>query len=141
LDRTQAPQLEAVSQMPKRLLLIAGSFVLALPACSSAPAETTPPEANQTMKAPEIAFYSDINVELLVQQFPFLSIGEYGTPSPEGALDQLGINLDALVLVDRRVGDCYDEFKYDLSPSYWLLIDRNACFGLRVRVELKDSSG
>ena len=115
-------------------------FILTLSACSLAPVEATLVESNEPTITLEIMIYTDEEIKSLVEQFPFLITGEYGTPSPEGTLDQLGINFDALDIVDRRIGDCYDEFKYDLSPSYWLMIDRNACFGLRIRVELKDSS-
>jgi hypothetical protein len=50
----------------------------------------------------EITHYTGNDVGLLGMQFPFLSCG---TPSSEDTLDQLGINLGALDLVDRRVGD------------------------------------
>jgi hypothetical protein len=127
--------------MDNCLIPIVAIFILTLNACSVAPAETPSAASIEPIKSQDSVYYTDMDVEALVQQFPFLSSGEYGTPSPEGALEQLGINFDVLDLVDRRVGSCYDEFKYDLSPSYWLLIDRNVCFGVRIRVKMKDSSG
>ena len=116
------------------------SIILGLSACSLVPDESTIVDTNETTQEQQIGYYSDEDINLLVQQFPFLTAGEYSTPSPEGALEQLGINLDTLVQVERRVGDCFDQFVYDLSPSYLLVIDRNACFGLRIWVETKDSS-
>jgi hypothetical protein len=133
-------QLEAVSHMKNLLLSIIVIFFLTSSACSLALTGTISEGSNEPTKAPSIEDYTDEYVESLIQRYPYLSIGKYGTPSSEGALEKLNINLDALDLMGQRVGDCYNEFIYDLSPSYWLIIDRNACFGLRIWVELKSSS-
>ncbi len=77
----------------------------------------------------------------MIQQLASLTSGGYGTSLPEDVLAQLGIAVEGLEQVDLRVGDCYCQMKYDLSPGYWLWVDRNVCFGLAVWIEPKDTSG
>jgi hypothetical protein len=134
-------RLKRVRWVIKRFIPFIVLTVLALQACSRVPAKPTPFRVTEAPEQLTRDRYTDEEIELWIQQFPFLTTGNYGTSSPENALEQLGIDTDELELVDRWIGDCYDGSAYDLSPSYLLLVDRNACFGLRVWIEAKDDSG
>ena len=121
-------------------ILLLPIFLLALIACSLVPTATISEGPNEPTQGPAIVGFTDEYVETLIRQYPYLNIDEFGTHLTEDALEQLNIDLDSLDLMGQRVGDCYDEFMYDLSPSYVLIIDRNACFGLRIWIASKSSS-
>jgi hypothetical protein len=118
--------------MLKNLILFAALILLALPACS----------AGRTMElTPAVAGYSDTDAERLMIRLESLSTAESSSPFTEDVLEQFGVDIEQLEAVDRWIGDCLDVTAYDLSPSYRLMVDRNACFGLRVWIESKDASG
>jgi len=54
-------------------------------------------------------------------------------------LQEAGINTARLRVIDRYIGNCLDTVTYQLSKSYVLIIDDNACFGARVVVANKSS--
>lgn len=54
-------------------------------------------------------------------------------------LQDAGINTARLRVIDRYIGNCLDTVTYELSKSYVLIIDDNACFGARVIVTNKGS--
>ncbi len=55
----------------------------------------------------------------------------------ESLLRDAGINVARLRVVDRYIGNCLNTVTYELSKSYVLIIDDNACFGTRVFVANK----
>jgi len=54
-------------------------------------------------------------------------------------LQDAGINTARLRVIDRYIGNCLDTTTYQLSKSYVLITDDNACFGARVIVATKGS--
>jgi len=127
------------------MLKIECSFIalafMALQACAPTSTEEIGIVETSTEEQAEFARYTDAHVELMIQQLASLTSDGYSTPLPEDVLAQLGIAVEGLDQADLRVGDCYCQTKYDLSPSYWLWVDRNLCFGLAVWIEPKDTSG
>ena len=124
--------------MLKNLFLFSLLCVLTLPSCSPLRAEKM---LSETTTSSDIVLYTDDKIEGLIEIFAFLSTGEYGPPSPENALELLEVDINDLEVLDRWIGDCYDGTAYNLSPSYQLLVDHNACFGLKVWIERKNGSG
>lgn len=57
--------------------------------------------------------------------------------SAEALLREIGLDPTGLLVVERHIGDCIDITVYDLSASYELLVDNNACSGLRLAITSK----
>ncbi len=97
-------------------------FALALLAGCASPVET-PTAAGQL---------TDEAVEAILADHPFL--GDYTdlSPTPEDILEQINVDPQALEVLEEHIGDCISITTYQLSPSYVLTVDDNACSGYRV---------
>ena len=89
-----------------------------------------------TLTATEGTFrYTDAQAEAFVQRLTGLrQTPQPGTP-PDPILRKLGIDTSQLTVLTRTVGNCFDVTVYDLSVSYQLVVDDNACFGGKVSIE------
>jgi hypothetical protein len=87
------------------------------------------------VKEPPVqSLLTDQEVEEILASFPYLSDYTDDTPTPEDILQQLKVNTAALELLEQVEGDCISFKTYQLSPSYILLVDDNACLGYRVSI-------
>ena len=80
--------------------------------------------------------YTDREVEAFIERFPALSEFDDDRP-PEDVLQRLGIDITALKAGARGVGGCICFAVYELSPSYELVVDDNACSGHNVYIRSK----
>jgi hypothetical protein len=80
------------------------------------------------------SFYTDREVETFIERFPQLGNPINGNPEPEDILQRLEIEINALQVIDIYIGDCPTLTVYELSPSYELVVDENACFGYQVHI-------
>ncbi len=126
--------------MTKGFRLLVALFMLVLQGCSQAHTEKLMPGVTESPERVKIKKYTDEEVQALIQRFPFVSTPSYGTESPDDLLERLGIDPATLRVLEHNVGDCYDALVYDLSPSYWLIVDRNACFGTSIWIRMKFES-
>jgi len=118
-------------------LLKAGCILalLLLSGCGATLTKETPPAPKATMSFP----YSDQQALVLARRLRILPTPTKATPSTS-VLEQIGINVQNLTVLTRDVGNCTDLTVYDLSPSYELKVDNNACFGVSVNVEKKPAA-
>jgi hypothetical protein len=77
---------------------------------------------------------TDQEVEAILTSFPYLGEQIPEKPTPKDILQQLKVDTAALKVLEQYEGDCLSFTTYQLSPSYVLLVDENACFGYRVSI-------
>jgi hypothetical protein len=90
---------------------------------------------NEEVRGPVL--YADREVDAFIELYPALALEYAEERPPEDVLDRLEIDTAGLKVIDRYVGDCLDFVVYELSPSYELVVDDNACFGFRVAIRRK----
>ena len=87
---------------------------------------------NAVEKPADPGLLTDQEVEAILASFPYLGEQIPEKPTPLDILQQLKVDATVLRVVDRYEGGCLSFTTYQLSPSYKLLVDENACFGYRV---------
>ena len=83
---------------------------------------------------PSRGLYTDREVETFIERYPRLAGSYDGDPVPEDVLQRLEIDVAALHVIDSYIGNCPTLTVYELSPSYDLVVDDNACFGYQVSI-------
>jgi hypothetical protein len=86
--------------------------------------------------------YSDRNVQYTDSEAKFLAqfltiVSPAGPFYAKPLLEALTIITPRLKIIGRQIGNCYDMAIYDLSHSYILFVDNNACYTPRVSIERK----
>lgn len=77
---------------------------------------------------------TDQEVQEILTRFPYLGDYTDDTPTPADILLQINVDPTTLELLEQYEGDCLSYKTYQLSPSYTLLVDDNACFGYHVSI-------
>ncbi len=77
---------------------------------------------------------TDQEVQEILTRFPHLGDYTDDTPTPEDILLQINVDTTTLKLLEQYEGDCLSYQTYQLSPSYTLLVDDNACSGYHVSI-------
>lgn len=84
---------------------------------------------------PSRGLYTDQEVETFIEKFPGLANALNGDPVPRNVLERLAIDIAALQIIDITIGGCITLTEYELSSSYDLLVDDNACSGYQVLIK------
>ena len=118
---------------------LAATQILAMLLSACLPLASPPPATSplMTQDSAQHLLYTDDQVASFLERYPALASPPFQENPPEDVLERLQIDLTQLTVLDIYIGDCPTLTVYDLSPSYKLVVDHNACYGLLIRIRPK----
>lgn len=108
-----------------------------LSSSTATPAIAVPTVAVTVIEHPDTFLFTDEEAKAISTRLPSVDTQSQQRIPLESLLRDAGINIARLRVVDRYIGNCLNTVTYELSKSYVLIIDDNACFGTRVFVANK----
>jgi hypothetical protein len=101
--------------------------------CSPLPA----PTVNAT--TPSVDYFTDREAELFIWRLVWIGATQPGTDLRALVLDSVGVDILRLRRITGIIGNCISIDYYELSPSYELVVDTNACYEGGVAIVRKGS--